>query len=97
MYVPTYDPLATYCSELAPPRDRDGRPPSVEYTEQTVRALAVLAVLARRYGPVARERKKANPVWVDADGDGAAGGYCSMAARRDAAGSAWTSPAQTRL
>jgi hypothetical protein len=27
-----------------------------------------LTVLSRRYGSVARERKKANPVWVDADG-----------------------------
>jgi ATP-dependent Clp protease ATP-binding subunit ClpA len=58
-------PLATYCSELAPPPGRDERPPPIEYTEPTVRALAVLA---RRCGPVARERKKANPVWVDADG-----------------------------
>jgi ATP-dependent Clp protease ATP-binding subunit ClpA len=64
MNGPGYDPLATYCSELAPSHDHDARPPSVEYAEHTLRALAVLA---RRYGPVAHERKKANPVWVDTD------------------------------
>jgi ATP-dependent Clp protease ATP-binding subunit ClpA len=65
MDVPTPDPLFTYCSELVPSHDRDARPSSVEYAERTVRALTVLA---RRYGPVDRDRKKANPVWVDVDG-----------------------------
>jgi hypothetical protein len=64
MTIIARDPLVSYCSELASLRDRDKRPPSLEYAEHTLRALTILA---RRYDPT-RDRAKANPVWLDVDG-----------------------------
>ena len=65
MTILARNPLVSYCSELAPLRDRDKRPPPpLEYAEHTLRTLAILA---RRYEPI-WDRAKANPVWLDADG-----------------------------
>src|SRR5512133_1319656 len=88
MTVTAREPLVAYCSELASPRDRDKRPASIEYAEQTLRALTILA---RRYDPTG-DRKKANPVWLNADS-------VERAAALQEALTAWereeTPPAQT--